>query len=121
MESSRYNDDLLRSVVRIKVCLMGKSQKRMNQLPMPKRVAVRVSGIASIEPKTKRIENIKLSDISILDPYFGRENDFFAVQTIAQLTASQGVDPRHDLRQMKDAWPGDEDVEEFLAAIDRRN
>jgi hypothetical protein len=79
----------------------------------------RVSGTATINAKTKRTEQIALSSVQVLDPFLGPVDDFFAGSSIEQLTKAQGVDPRFDLRTLKNAWPEDEDVETFLAAIEQ--
>jgi hypothetical protein len=53
-----------------------------------------------------------------LDPFLGQAEGFFAPLSLEQLTRAQGVDPAFDLRTLTDAWPEDEDVDAFLAAID---
>lgn len=79
----------------------------------------RVTGIATINPKTKRTEQIALSSVKVLDPFFGHTGDFFSSLSLEQLTKAQGVDPAFDLRTLKNAWPEDEEVETFLAAIEQ--
>jgi hypothetical protein len=78
----------------------------------------RVTGTASINPTTKRTEHIVLSSVKRLDPFLGQAEGFFAPLSLEQLTRAQGVDPAFDLRTLTDAWPEDEDVDAFLAAID---
>ena len=82
------------------------------------RHVARVTGSASINPKTERIEHIALSSVKVLDPFFDHSQAFFASMTLEQLTKAQGVDPTFDLRTLKDAWPEDEDVEAFLATLE---
>lgn len=80
----------------------------------------RVSGVANVDPKTKKIESVKLSGVEVLDPFLAQGLDFFVPLTLSQLTKAQGVDPATDLRRApKDIWPDDDDVEAFLASIDQ--
>ena len=81
----------------------------------------RVKGTATINPKTKRPEQIALSSVKVLDPFLGPPEDFFSGLNVEQLTRTQGVDPAFDLRTLTNAWPEDEDVEEFLAVIKQAN
>jgi hypothetical protein len=81
------------------------------------RHVARVTGTATINVKTKRTEHIALSSAKVLDPFLGNADEFFAPLSIEQLTKAQGVDPTFDLRAINNAWPEDEDVEAFLAAI----
>jgi hypothetical protein len=84
------------------------------------RHVARVTGIATLDPKTNRIDTIALSDVVALDPFLSTGFDFFSPLTLDQLTKAQGVDPTLDLRQTpKDVWPEDEDVDAFLASIDQ--
>lgn len=85
------------------------------------RHVARVTGTATMTPKTKRVEQIALSSVKVLDPFFGHTEDFFSGLNLEQLTKAQGVDPTFDLRTLKGAWPEDDDVETFLAAIEQAN
>jgi len=79
----------------------------------------RVTGTATINLKTKRTEHIVLSSVKTLDPFLGHTDYFFAPKSLEQLTKAQGVDPTFDLRTLNNAWPEDEDVDTFLAAIEK--
>ena len=83
------------------------------------RHVVRIKGCATIDATTRKYDHIELSSVKVLNPGLGIEEDFFEGLTLEQLTKAQGVDPAFDLRTIKDAWPKDEDVEEFLAAVAR--
>ena len=83
------------------------------------RRVVRISGSATINPKTRKYEHIELSSVKVLNPGLGIGDDFFEGLSLEQLTTSQGVDPAFDLRTVRDAWPQDEDIDDFLAAIER--
>ena len=85
------------------------------------RHVTRVAGTATINRKTKRTEQIALTAVRVLDPFLSHGDDFVAGLSLEQLTKTQGVDPTFDLRTLENAWPEDEDVEEFLAAIEQRN
>src|SRR5882672_3444076 len=75
------------------------------------RRVVRVTGTATVNPKTRKYEHIDLSTVKVLNPPLGLGDDFFKVLTLEQLTKVQGVDPTFDLRTLEDAWPEGEDVE----------
>jgi hypothetical protein len=77
---------------------------------------VRITGVAITNPKTRKIEQIELQALKVLDPHLGGADDFFAELTLEQLTKAQGVDPTFDLRTLNYAWPDDGDIETFLAA-----
>ncbi len=81
------------------------------------RHVARVTGIARVNLNTRRSEHIDLSDVKVLNPFLGEQDDFFAPHTIQQLTQAQGINPAFDLRTLENAWPADEDVESFLEAI----
>jgi hypothetical protein len=81
------------------------------------RHVARVTGDADINPTTKRPEHIALSTVRVLDPFFGNAGEFFSGLSVEQLTKAQGVDPAHDLRTLKNAWPENDDVEAFLAGV----
>lgn len=90
------------------------------------RHVARVTGTATVNPNTKRTEQIALSSVKVLDPFFGHARpasppvvDFFSGLNLEQLTKAQGVDPTFDLRTLENAWPENEDVETFLAAIEQ--
>jgi hypothetical protein len=85
------------------------------------RHVARVTGTATFNSKTQRTEHIALSSVKVLDPFLGHAEDFFSGLNLEQLTKAQGVDPAFDLRTLKNAWPEGEDVETFLAAIERAN
>jgi hypothetical protein len=85
------------------------------------RHVARVTGMATINPKTKRTEQIALASVTVLDPLLGPAEDFFSGLNLEQLTKSQRVDPTFDLRTLRNAWPENEDVEKFLATIERAN
>jgi hypothetical protein len=78
----------------------------------------RVTGTATINPKTKRTDHIVISSVKRLDPFLGQVEGFLTPLNLEQLTSAQGVDPAFDLRTLTDAWPEDEDVNAFLAAIE---
>jgi hypothetical protein len=78
----------------------------------------RVAGKGTINPKTKQIDEIDLASVVVLDPSMLEREGFFATPTLEQLTKEQGVDPTFDIRTLRDAWPDDEDVDKFLAAIE---
>jgi len=79
----------------------------------------RITGTATINPKTRRPEQIAISSVKVLDPFLGPAEGFFSNLNLEQLTRGQGVDPTFDLRTLKNAWPEEEDVETFLAAADQ--
>lgn len=83
------------------------------------RHVARVTGIATINAKTKKTEQIALSSVKVLDSFLGPAEDFFTPLSVERLTKAQGVDPTFDLRTLKNAWPQDEDVDAFLAAIEQ--
>jgi hypothetical protein len=85
------------------------------------RHVARVTGVATINTRTKRTEQIGLRSVRVVDPFLGNVEDFFSGVSLEQLTKAQGVDPTFDLRTLKDSWPEDEDVEAFLAAIEKGN
>jgi hypothetical protein len=82
------------------------------------RHVARVTGTATINPKTKRTEHIVLSSVKRLDPFLGENEGFFTPLNLEQLTRAQGVDPAFDLRTLTGAWPENESVDAFLAAIE---
>jgi hypothetical protein len=85
------------------------------------RHVARVTGTATINARTKRTEQIALQSVKALDPFLEQVDDFFSGLNLEQLTKAQGVDPTFDLRRLTDAWPQDEDVETFLAAVEKGN
>jgi hypothetical protein len=78
----------------------------------------RVTGTATINPKTMRTDHIILSSVKRLDPFLGHAEDFFTPLNLEQLTRAQRVDPAFDLRTLTNVWPEDENVDAFLAAIE---
>jgi hypothetical protein len=83
------------------------------------RHVARVTGTATTSPRTNRTEQIALSSVKVLDPFFGHTEDFFSGVSLEQLTKAQGVDPMFDLRTLRNVWLEDEDVDTFLAAIEQ--
>lgn len=79
----------------------------------------RITGTATINSKTRRIEHIDLSTVRVLNPFLGPTDDFFSSRTIQQLTEAQGTDPKFDLRTLENGWPADDDVDAFLSAIEQ--
>jgi len=79
----------------------------------------RITGAATINSKTRRIEHIALATVAVLDPFLAPTDDFFSNRSIQQLTESQGTDPAFDLRTLEHGWPADDDVDAFLAAIEQ--
>jgi hypothetical protein len=78
---------------------------------------VRVSGLGTYARPSNVLEKLELHSVEILNPTFIERDDFFTAQSLADLTAAQGVDPTVDLTLAKRAWPDDEDVEAFLSSI----
>jgi hypothetical protein len=80
------------------------------------RRVVQVGGLGTYARPSNQLEKIDLRSLKILNPTFAEGNDFFATHSLAELTAAQGVSPSFDIQTLENAWPGDEDIEVFLAA-----
>jgi hypothetical protein len=81
------------------------------------RHVARITGTAVINPTTKRPEDIQLTSVTVLDPLLVNADEFFSGLSLEQLAQAQGVDLGQDIRPISDAWPENEDLDEFLADI----
>jgi hypothetical protein len=77
---------------------------------------VRVTGTARLNPHNRRIEEIKIEAIELVDELLLGAREFFSGRTFAQLAEAQGVQPLQTPTDLAGGWPADENVDEFIDA-----
>lgn len=81
------------------------------------RKPARISGIAKLNPNTRRPEELKIEKIEILDELMLGAKDFFVSWTIEKLAQAQGINPLNNPSDLAGGWPVDESLDEFLSEI----
>ena len=84
------------------------------------RKSVRLSGEATVNPHTARIESVQVRNLTLLEPLSLGARDFFSGKTIQELAAIQGVRPLEDVSLLAGGWPDEENVDEVLEEIYRQ-
>ena len=81
------------------------------------RKPVRISGTATINPNSEKIESIAIGKIGIVEQLLVGARDFHSGRTLQQLADAQGVQPLVNPKVLSGGFPDDEDVDEFLEEI----
>ena len=81
------------------------------------RQPVHVTGMATINPNTGRIDELKIERISKVEQAGMGANDFFKTHSIKELAKAQGVSRVRSPKQLEGGWPLDQDVDAFIEAI----
>jgi hypothetical protein len=81
------------------------------------RKPVRLSGLATFQPYTDRIESVRIRQLEPLPALFMSERNFFTGQTIEELARCQEVKPIQNVAVLSGGFPTDEDVDEFIEEI----
>jgi hypothetical protein len=81
------------------------------------RKPVRVTGTAKINPNSRRIEELHIEKIGIVEQLLIGAKDFFAGRSIKELAELQGVKPLENPKILAGGWPADQDVDAFLEEI----
>jgi hypothetical protein len=81
------------------------------------RKPVRISGTATINPNSEKIESIAIGKIGIVEQLLVGARDFHSGRTLEQLADAQGVQPLVNPKVLSGGFPDDEDVDEFLEEI----
>jgi hypothetical protein len=74
----------------------------------------RITGLAKLNPNTRKVEELQIEEIEILDELLLGAKDFFASRTIEQLAEIQGVHPIEKPADLSGAWPQDENIDDFI-------
>ena len=90
---------------------------RENDIYQLLRRPVRVSGQATLQPYSERIESIHIDEISPLPSLSLGEGNFFATPSIHELADIQKVKPLRDVSTLAGGFPDDLNVDEFLEDI----
>jgi hypothetical protein len=77
----------------------------------------RLTGRAKINPNTGRPQDFRIEKIEILDELLLGAKDFFARRSLEQLAEAQGVSPLANPAELTGGWPEDENVDEFVTAV----
>jgi len=77
----------------------------------------RLTGRAKINPNTGRPQDFRIEKIEILDELLLGAKDFFARRSLEQLAEAQGVRPLANPAELTGGWPEDENVDEFVSAV----
>ena len=80
------------------------------------RKPTRVSGTATLNPNSGKIDELKIDEIEIVDKLLLGAKDFFASKTVEQLAEAQGVHPLKNPAELAGGWPPDENIDEFIEA-----
>ncbi len=96
-------------------CTFGPSQADLIYSLM--RQPVRISGEATLQPYTDRIESVVIGEIKKLPTLFMGEKNFFADRSIQQLAAEQGIKRFKDISPLSGCFDQDDNVDEFVADI----
>jgi len=83
------------------------------------RKPVRVTGEATLDPQTDRIESIHIRELTPLEPLMLGTSVFFAAKSLAELANLQGVKPLESVSALAGGWPEEEDLDELLDEIYR--
>ena len=81
------------------------------------RKPVRVTGTATINPSSGRIEQIAIEKIESVSQLFLGEREFRKGRSLEELAVIQGVEPLTNPRVLAGGFPEDEDVDSFLEEI----
>lgn len=88
-----------------------------NQVYALLRQPVRVTGIASLQPYTDKIELIDMESVEPLPSISLGAGNFFAAYSLTELATVQGIKPIRDTSILVGGFPEDEDVDDFLTEI----
>jgi hypothetical protein len=78
---------------------------------------VRVTGMAKINSHSGRIDELRIENISIVEPLLIGGRDFFTERSMEQLAEDQGIQPLKNPKTFAGGWPEDQDVDAFLEEI----
>ena len=81
------------------------------------RKPVRITGTATINPNSGRVESIVTQSISVIEPLLVGAKEFHSAPSLQQLAEVQGVAPLTDPKVLIGGWPDAEDIDEFLEDI----
>lgn len=78
---------------------------------------VRISGEASIDSQTGRVQNVKIDRLEPLEPLALGAADFYSGKSIAELIEAQGIKPMVDIGVLAGGLPDDLDVDAMVEEI----
>lgn len=81
------------------------------------RKPVRVTGEATLDPNTQRIESLHIRELSSLDPLALGASAFSSGKSFEELAAIQGVKPLESIGVLAGGWPEEENLDEVLEEI----
>lgn len=90
---------------------------REDEIQVALRKPVRISGAATVNPNSNRVESIALEELTVIEGLAVGAKDFFIDKTLQQLADSQGVEPLINPKALSGGWPDDEDLGAFLEDI----
>jgi hypothetical protein len=81
------------------------------------RKPVRITGTATVNPNSGRVESIAVSKIKVIEELLVGEKDFHLGRSLEQLAEAQGVEPLRNTRALAGGWPEVDDLDVFLEDI----
>jgi hypothetical protein len=81
------------------------------------RKPVQVTGMATINPNTGRIDELRIETVGTVDQLGIGAKDFFKPRSIKELAKLQGIRPVKSPKGFSGGWPTDQDVDTFLEEI----
>ncbi len=99
------------------VCTFDKSKEEAVYSALRK--TVRLSGQATINPNSGRVEGIRIEQVEPIGPLTVGAKVFFSGQSIQELAKSQGVRPLETIRVLAGGWPDQDNFDDVLEEIYR--
>jgi len=81
------------------------------------RKPVRITGEASVDSQTGRVQNVKIDRLELLEPLALGAADFYSGKSIEELIESQGIKPMVDIGVLAGGLPDDLDVDAMVEEI----
>ena len=92
-------------------------EKLEEQIYEALRKSTRISGKATINPNTEKVENFHIEGLEVIEEYLMGEREFHATKTVEELATAQGVKPLANSKSLSGGWPEDYDLDEFLIEV----
>lgn len=90
---------------------------REDQIYKALRQPVHVTGMATINPNTGRIDDLEIETVRKVEQLGMGAKDFFKAHSIKELAKIQGVRPVKSPKVLAGGWPLDQDVDAFIEEI----